>query len=82
MTLQEVAQIAGRETVVVEAADLSGGPFVAKLQGLVEAGQVRTSYDPTAPETSPEDVDERAGSGNALWKEYTFKKLTPEIFKA
>ncbi|KIY71715.1 NAD(P)-binding protein [Cylindrobasidium torrendii FP15055 ss-10] len=82
LTLQDVAKIAGRETVSVEAAELLGGPFVAILQGLTEAGQGRTSYDPSAPETSPEVVDERAGSGNALWKEYKFKQLTPEIFKA
>ncbi|KIY68276.1 NAD(P)-binding protein [Cylindrobasidium torrendii FP15055 ss-10] len=80
LTLQDVAKIAGRETVFVDAAELTGGSFIALLQGLTEVGQGRSSYDPTEPEASLEVIEARAGSGNTLWKEYKFKQVTPEIF--
>ncbi|KIY64831.1 NAD(P)-binding protein [Cylindrobasidium torrendii FP15055 ss-10] len=90
VSIQDIARITGKEIVVVKASELGAAARAnsglvttessAALQVAIEAGGLSTGFDPTEPNASAEVVAQRAGSGNALWKDFVFKKVPAGLF--
>lgn len=80
LSFLDISRLTGKEIVHVQREDLAN-PFAGILQAKFEDGTGRTSYDADKPDVSDSGLTERARSGHVLWKEYVFKKVTPESLK-